>query len=201
MRVLGLARTPRRVAESLSATAAGAADAAAELAALGRGRSDADAVAQAAREARLRWRAALGEAGEMLSGGIDRSDIVDMALSLKDVADSVDEAAAAVQSVPPRAVPLAELTSVIRDSARALAGAVERLDGPARERDLHLERVEVLHDEGSGLVRRARADLLTREADTLASVSGDEALRRLERALRACRCSGQTVRRVVVKHA
>ncbi|MGH2946725.1 MAG: hypothetical protein ACRDPC_10790 [Solirubrobacteraceae bacterium] len=198
---LGLVRTPRRIAGLLSAAAAGAATAAAELSAVGRGLDRHEAVAEAVRDVRRLVHETSLETGEMLGGGLDRSDVLAIVLSIKDVADRIEEAAAALRHTEPRTTPWTALTGVTRDSARALAAAISRLDGPSRDRDASLERIEVLYAEGRRLIRGDRARMLGPGADPLAAVRAEETARRLERALRAAVRSGRTARRVAVKHA
>jgi hypothetical protein len=137
----------------------------------------------------------------MLGGGLDRSDVLAIALSLDVLGDRLDAAAAALHHAAPDAASWAALTGVVRDSVRELAGAIDRLDGPKRERDARLERIEALHDEGLRLLRRARAELFESGADAPLAIAAEEALRRIERALRAPGRSARAVRQVVVKHA
>lgn len=149
---------------------------------------------------RASHRAALSSA-HMFGGGLDRSDVVDIARALQTLADGLEGAAAAVGLA--RRVPLLweALTGVIRDATRELAAAIERLDGPALERDLRLDRADELYDEWRGLVRTARAQALTARADPISAVAADMALRRLEHVSVACRRAIRTVRTVAIKHA
>jgi hypothetical protein len=88
-----------------------------------------------------------------------------------------------------------------RDTAREVAAGVDRLDGPTRERDAHLDGADELYDEWRRLVRTARAQVLGPGAQPTAAFAGDMALRRLERAALACRGAARTVRAVAIKHA
>jgi hypothetical protein len=198
---VGLAWTPRKIAEMLSAAARAVASSATELSALGWREGDPRAVAKAAANAqKLAHQAALGASG-MVAGRLDPSDVVAMALSLKVVADAIDAAAEPLRDAAPDAAPWAALTGVIRDAARELAGAIDQLDGPARKRDARLERVEALDDEGRRLLRSSRAELLKPGADLRVALTGEAALRRLERAMRACTQSARTIRQVAIKHS
>ena len=137
----------------------------------------------------------------MLGGGVDRGDVLAIALSQKAVADGIEEVVAAMRVTDRGASNCGPIAGVIRDSARQLASAVDQLDGPRREREAHLDRIEALDAEGRRLLRAARARVLTGDGDVLAALATTELLYRFERVLQACRGGGRALRLVVVKHA
>jgi hypothetical protein len=199
--LVGLARTPRRVAASLSAAAAGSARAAARLAALGRERGEPTAVEEAAQEAERLARRAAADTGQMLGGGLDRGDVLRIAFSLARLSDRLGHAAACSPGgcSGPEAWP--SLCDVVRDATRELRAAIDDLDGPASERDRRLERVEVLHQEGRLLVREARVQVMRKTTDLTSAITSLEALKQLEATLAAGRLAGRAVRHVAIKHA
>lgn len=140
-------------------------------------------------------------AAHMFGGGIDREDVVGIARALQMFGATLEEAAFAVRLAEDARAGWDALTGVVRDAARDLAAAVDGLDGPADERDAHLDRVDELHDEWRQLVRAARAQVLTQAAEPNAALVADMALRRLENAEAACRHASRTVRTVAIKHA
>jgi hypothetical protein len=196
---VGLARVPRRVAAALSGAASSASLAAAELYALGRGATDDARLAGIVADVKRSSDEAIGEAAQMLGGGVDRDDVIAIAQSLRLMADRIAEAAAAVVRFGPSHASWEALAGVERDLAREVTGLVGELDGRPKATDQRFERVEALHQEGRRLLRAARATLLTQD-DPVAAVMGQSVLDRIELAMLASRESARTVRRVLVKH-
>jgi hypothetical protein len=196
-----LARTPRRIAQQLSAAARACAEAAAELESMvWQGSAPSGPMDAAAEAARLSHRAAVASA-HMLGGGLDRADVIAIARALQTLAGDLEEAASALRLVDDRIEPWGALTGVIRDGTREVAAAIDRLDGPADERDAHLDRADELYDEWRRLLHMARAHALRPEAEPAAAVVADTALRRLERATISWRSAARSVRTVAIKHA
>jgi hypothetical protein len=197
----GLARVPRRIAQHLSDAARACAAAAAELETMARVVAGVDGPTSAAAEAeRLSHRAALASA-HMLGGGVDRADVVAIARSLQMLAASLQETGSALEHVDRRESSWSALTGIVRDAARELAAAIDRLDGPAGERERHLDRADELYDEWRRAFRTVRADVLGPGTAPLTALAGDTALRRLERTMTSCRAAARTIRTVAIKHA
>jgi hypothetical protein len=197
----GLARTPRRIAQRLCEAARACALAAAQVELLARAGGDpSGAMSSAADAQRASHRAALASA-HMLGGGLDRSDVVGIARALQTLAASLEEAAFGLRHAEHRGVDWGALAGVVRDAARELAAAIDRLDGPARERDARLDRADELYGEWRRLMRTARAQVLSPGAEPMTALTADMALRRLESAANACRAAARTVRAVAIKHA
>jgi hypothetical protein len=198
---IGLARTPRRIAELLALSAAAIVEAAAELEALSHGRATCATVAHASSRAEQASRRAADEAGEMLGGALDRSDVLAMTTSLRLLAARLEEAAAGLATGPAAREWRRPLAGVIRDVARELKGAVDHLDGPDRVRDSHLGRAGALYEEGRRILRTARAEMLATSSDPIEAIAGHTMLRHLERVLVAARQAVRAVGHVAVKHA
>jgi hypothetical protein len=197
----GLARVPRRIARHLSDAARACAAAAAELETMARAGAGAGGPTKAAAEAeRLSHRAALASA-HMLGGGVDRADVAAIARSLQLLAASFAETASALQDVDRREFSWSALTGIVRDAARELAAAIDRVDGPAGERDKHLDRADELYGEWRRAFRTLRTDVLSVGTEPMTALAGDITLRRLERTMTSCRAVARTVRSVAIKHA
>jgi hypothetical protein len=188
------------VADVLAATGAHAESAARELSALSRGAGDRAQLDEAVRSAKKSAQDATLEATQMLVSGIDREDVVRIALSLRLIAERIEEAAIGLEVAPHDAVAWEPLAGVTRDLVREVAAIVAQFDSSPAATDARFAEVEGLHRESRRLLRASWSQLLTGQDNPAVAVSGQDALRRFERAMLAARRSSRTVQRVVVKH-
>jgi hypothetical protein len=197
----GPARIPRRIARQLTRAARACAAAAAALEASARDAGTPSDAMSAAADAESASHSAAVSSAQMLGGGFDREDVVAIARALQILGGRLEEAAFGLRQVERREALWAALTGVVRDAAREVAAAIDSLDGPAAERDARLDRTDELHREWRQLIRSARAQALTQDAEPKTALAADMALRRLETAEAACRDASRTVRAVAIKHA
>jgi predicted phosphate transport protein (TIGR00153 family) len=132
---------------------------------------------------------------------IDREDIHEMAKTLDDVMDAIDNAAALIplyriEHMRPGA---RELTSVIvrqTDEIRAAVEALEQRKG-VLERCIEINRLE---NEADRIHKQAIGQLFDEEKDPIAVIKWKEILDILEEATDACEDVANLLENVVVKH-
>jgi predicted phosphate transport protein (TIGR00153 family) len=133
---------------------------------------------------------------------LDREDIHALAAALDDVLDYTEEAADVlglykIEAPMEQAV---ELTGVLRDAAREIAGALDQLDsidaiGP------RLAAVDRLEDEGDRISRQALVALFSGGIDPMVVIRWKDVFERLEQAIDACERVAHVLEGIVVKHA
>jgi predicted phosphate transport protein (TIGR00153 family) len=132
---------------------------------------------------------------------IDGEDIYDLATSLDDVCDFMDQVADelnlyGVDEVPPQAI---EQAVVILSAVGKLADAIARLDGLRDISDLLVE-IHTLEDEGDQIVRSATARLFRDGHDPLVVIRWKDIHEHLEQAVDSCERSAHVLESIYLKH-
>jgi hypothetical protein len=133
---------------------------------------------------------------------LDPEDIHSLSSSLDDVLDGIEDAAYRMvayrlEPIPPTVV---ELCEVVRDCAKALERAFERLDKDEKLLDDCIE-VNRLEDYADLLVRRAVAELFEQERDPIALIKKKEIFEFLEDTTDRCEDVADVLQNVVVKNS
>ncbi len=133
---------------------------------------------------------------------LDPEDIHALSSSLDDVLDGIEDAAYRMvayrlEPIPPTVV---ELCEVVRDCARTLEKAFEKLN---KDEKLLEDCIEVnrLEDYADGLVRRAVAELFQQETDPIALIKKKEIYEFLEDTTDRCEDVADVLQNVVVKNS
>ncbi len=133
---------------------------------------------------------------------LDPEDIHALSSSLDDVLDGIEDAAYRMvayrlEPIPPTVV---ELCEVVRDCARSLEKAFEKLDKDEKLLDDCIE-VNRLEDYADLLVRRAVAELFQQEKDPIALIKQKEIYEFLEDTTDRCEDVADVLQNVVVKNS
>jgi predicted phosphate transport protein (TIGR00153 family) len=133
---------------------------------------------------------------------LDREDIHALAGSIDDVVDDIEEVSEqlAIKHVEAPMEQAQQLAGVLRDSSRALAGALdglERLDGV----ELRLDEIRALEQEGDRLYRGALASLFDNAIDPMFVLRWKDIYGALEEGIDRCRTAGHSIEGIVVKHS
>ena len=132
---------------------------------------------------------------------IDRHDIYELAGALDDVVDFIEEAADFLHLYGVEA-PMAQaqqMSGILRDACRNIAGALERL--PTFENLNHyFVEVNRLENEGDQAVRAALASLFANGVDPMVVIRWKDIFERLEQAIDACERVSNILEGIVVKH-
>lgn len=133
---------------------------------------------------------------------LDPEDIHALSSSLDDVLDGIEDAAYRMVAyrldpIPPTAI---ELCEVVRDCARSLEMAFQKLD---KDEKLLGDCIEVnrLEDYADLLVRRAVAELFQQEKDPIALIKQKEIYELLEDTTDRCEDVADVLQNVVVKNS
>lgn len=132
----------------------------------------------------------------------DREDIYQLAMTLDDVVDLIEEASALlelyrIESPAPLAVEQCRiLVGAVEHLARALA-ELKGLKGVEQE----LAAIKELEDQGDGVVREAIAALFSNSHDALLVIRWKDIHEALEDAIDACETVANVIGNVVVKNA
>ncbi len=133
---------------------------------------------------------------------LDPEDIHALSSSLDDVLDGIEDAAYRMVAyrldpIPPTAI---ELCEVVRDCARSLEMAFQKLD---KDEKLLSDCIEVnrLEDYADLLVRRAVAELFQQEKDPIALIKQKEIYELLEDTTDRCEDVADVLQNVVVKNS
>jgi hypothetical protein len=196
---VGFDRTPPAVTTPLVAAGSAVRAAATALAERAHGDIPSSIVLDATEQARTNVREVLERTSHANGWGLDRGDVVEIALALRAIADRIDDVAIALDHVERRA-DWVELCGVVRDLTRAISTALAGLDGPTDQCYSHLASVEALRHEGCSLLREARGSLLGDGADSIRPLAAHDLIVRLERAMASCRAAAAALRRTILKH-
>lgn len=131
---------------------------------------------------------------------IDRHDIYELAGALDDVVDYIEEAADFLNLYGVEA-PMAQaqqLSGVLRDACRNVAGALERLPSFSNLNHYFVE-INRLENEGDQLVRAALASLFANGIDPMVVIRWKDIFERLEQAIDACEHVSNILEGIVVK--
>jgi uncharacterized protein len=133
---------------------------------------------------------------------LDPEDIHALSSSLDDVLDGIEDAAYRMvayrlEPIPPTVV---ELCEVVRDCAKSLEKAFEKLDKDEKLLDDCIE-VNRLEDYADLLVRRAVAELFQQEKDPIALIKQKEIYEFLEDTTDRCEDVADVLQNVVVKNS
>jgi uncharacterized protein len=133
---------------------------------------------------------------------LDPEDIHSLSSRLDDVLDGIEDAAYRMvayrlEPIPPTVV---ELCEVVRDCAKALERAFEKLDKDEKLLDDCIE-VNRLEDYADLLVRRAVAELFQQEKDPIALIKQKEIYEFLEETTDRCEDVADVLQNVVVKNS
>jgi predicted phosphate transport protein (TIGR00153 family) len=133
---------------------------------------------------------------------LDPEDIHSLSSRLDDVLDGIEDAAYRMvayrlEPIPPTVV---ELCEVVRDCAKSLEKAFEKLDKDEKLLDDCIE-VNRLEDYADLLVRRAVAELFQREKDPIALIKQKEIYEFLEETTDRCEDVADVLQNVVVKNS
>ncbi len=132
----------------------------------------------------------------------DREDIHSLAGAIDDVVDDIEEVSEqlAIKHVEAPMEQAQQLAGVLRDSSRALAGALdglEKLDGV----DERLREIRELEQEGDRIYRAALASLFDNAIDPMFVLRWKDIYSALEEGIDRCRTAGNSVESIVVKHS
>jgi uncharacterized protein len=132
----------------------------------------------------------------------DREDIHALAGAIDDVVDDIEEVSEqlAIKHVEAPMEQAQQLAGVLRDSARALSGALdglEQLDGV----DERLAEIRQLEQEGDRIYRGALACLFHNSIDPMFVLRWKDIYSALEEGIDRCRAAGHSIESIVVKHS
>jgi predicted phosphate transport protein (TIGR00153 family) len=132
----------------------------------------------------------------------DREDIHSLAGAIDDVVDDIEEVSEqlVIKHVEAPMSQAQQLAGVLRDSSRALAGALdslESLDGV----DERLAEIRELEQEGDRIYRGALASLFDGAIDPMFVLRWKDIYAALEEGIDRCRTAGHSVESIVVKHS
>jgi predicted phosphate transport protein (TIGR00153 family) len=132
---------------------------------------------------------------------IDREDIYNLAKTLDDICDFMDQVADelslyGVEQVPPEAI---EQAGVIHRAVAKLSEAIAGLDG-LRDVSGHLVEIHTLEDEGDRIVRGAVARLFSNGMDPLIVIQWKDIHQDLEQAIDACEAAAHVLESVYLKN-
>ena len=133
---------------------------------------------------------------------LDREDIHALATALDDALDLTEEAAdfLGLYKIEAPMEQAVELTGVLRDCGRELAGALTgltALDSLAP----HVEAVDRLEDEGDRISRKALVALFAGGIDPMVVIRWKDVIERLEEAVDACDRVAHVLEGIVVKNS
>jgi uncharacterized protein len=132
---------------------------------------------------------------------IDREDIYDLATSLDDICDFMDQVADelnlyGVEEVPPEAI---EQAGVIFRAVGKLSDAIAGLNG-LKDVEHHLVDIHTLEDEGDRIVRAATARLFSDGLDPLVVIRWKDIHQDLEQAIDGCERVAHVLESVYLKN-
>ncbi len=135
-------------------------------------------------------------------GPFDREDIHSLAGAIDDVVDDIEEVSEqlVIKHVEAPMSQAQQLAGVLRDSSRALSGALdslETLDGV----DERLAEIRELEQEGDRIYRGALASLFDGAIDPMFVLRWKDIYAALEEGIDRCRTAGHSVESIVVKHS
>lgn len=132
----------------------------------------------------------------------DREDIHSLAGAIDDVVDDVEEVSEqlAVKHIEAPMEQAQQLAGVLRDSARALSGALDDLEG-LEGVEVRLAEIRELEQEGDRIYRAALASLFDGAIDPMFVLRWKDIYSALEEGIDRCRTAGHSVESIVVKHS
>jgi uncharacterized protein len=131
----------------------------------------------------------------------DREDIYELAKSIDDVVDYMDNASdlLGLYKVESRLDAALELCKVLVEISEELSSALADLK-QLRRADQHVVHVKRLEDEGDRIVRSGIAQLFENETDALSVIRWKDILEALEDAIDSCETAADLVGNIVVKN-
>jgi predicted phosphate transport protein (TIGR00153 family) len=133
---------------------------------------------------------------------IDREDIYALASSLDDIVDFIEEVSdfMGLYRIEAPMAQAQELSKILHQSARAVAGAIPRL---RTFRDIQHYTVEInrLENDGDRMVREALASLFERGIDPMLVIRWKDIFERLEDAIDATETTANILEGIVIKNA
>jgi predicted phosphate transport protein (TIGR00153 family) len=131
----------------------------------------------------------------------DRNDIYALAGAIDDVVDDIEEGAQelAVYRIEAPMEQAQQLAGVLRDSGRALAKALDGLEGFDVE-DAQFAQIRRLEQEGDRIYRQSLAALFAGGIDPMLIIRWKDVFGLLEEAVDRCRGAANIMQGIVVKH-
>jgi predicted phosphate transport protein (TIGR00153 family) len=132
----------------------------------------------------------------------DREDIHSLAGAIDDVVDDIEEVSEqlAIKHVEAPMEQSQQLAGVLRDSARALSGALDGLERLEGVED-RLAEIRELEQEGDRIYRSALASLFDNAIDPMFVLRWKDIYDALEEGIDRCRTAGNSIESLVVKHS
>src|SRR3954468_16456756 len=133
---------------------------------------------------------------------IEREDILDLASSMDDIVDFIEEVAdyLALYRIEAPMEQSQQLARILHEASRAIAQAVPRLRTFNDIRHFTVE-INRLENEGDRVVRQALASLFERGIDPMLVIRWKDIFERLEDAIDACESTANTLEGIVIKNA
>ena len=133
---------------------------------------------------------------------LDRVDIHDLTGSIDDVVDDIEEVSEqlVIKHVEAPMEQAQELAGVLRDSGRALAGALDGLE-TLEQVDERLVEIRELEREGDRIYRGALTSLFDNAIDPMFVLRWKDIYGALEEGIDRCRTAGNSIESIVVKHS
>jgi uncharacterized protein len=133
---------------------------------------------------------------------IDRRDLHALASALDDAVDNTEEAAdlLGLYKIEAPMEQGIELTAVLRDCGREVAGALASLSSLDRLNE-HVAEISRLEDEGDRISREALVALFIGGIDPMVVIRWKDLFERLEQAIDACDCVGHILEGITVKYS